>query len=724
MPEDVLNPTISKRYATAISDNDLPLDNDRRIVVDGSGCCSLAYETKRAEELLDYFIDMMKWLEPNEVIIGASGWCDQPNLYVTRLEYAPTGVVAWLAGGGDNVRQTVNVQISTSLGKIKLVQFVVHTTGVAGALAIVTAEGEHVTVGLNKGTDPVVWPEAKLKAYPETLSFPSTAANTGSVSQTLVIKNDGNAVAYIRKIGMNGPFSQRNAGVHKLVPGDFTQITVTYKPKTLGQHTGSISIDIGKGLQEYAAFSGTAVSGNRLTVSGNQLVRPCLEAVRLKSVNWFGAESQVYAPHGLWARSYKDIIDQIAAMGFNCVRLPLSGDICNVERTVSTGVINTTLNPDLFGKKAIEVLDIIIGYMNQKGLYVVLDHHRCHAGDGADGSPIDESYSLDNWKSSWTFLAQRYSGLEFVLGADLHNEPHRLEWTTWAAYAEDCGNSILSIAPHWLIFVEGVARYRDSNYWWGGELSGVADRPVKLSVDGRLVYSVHEYGISVGSQPWLAKDGVMPAGWPYNLYNVWRKHWGFIVEQGIAPVWIGEVGGKFGVDGSGNVTNSENAQYERQWIYHLQRYMDGYFTGNNTRRLKASDQGISFAYWSLNPNSGDTGGLLQDDWTTEQSFKLELIGMMLNNMTLSQMLSLTPLTWERIDDDSQLIVAQDGKEFAVSLPDFITAVQLRLFKVGVTHFFATDVDPNALYSGQVWEAAPDLNIQTQTTVLAAWYRVS
>jgi endoglucanase len=32
--------------------------------------------------------------------------------------------------------------------------------------------------------------------------------------------------------------------------------------------------------------------------------------------------------------------------------------------------------------------------------------------------------------------------------------------------------------------------------------------------------------------------------------------------------------------------------------------------------------GMSFAYWSFNPNSGDTGGLVADDWTTPQTTKL------------------------------------------------------------------------------------------------------
>lgn len=756
MPLNEPNQTISKVYARPILDGELPLSSDR-IITYSPSCCSLPFEEKNANELFDYVIDMMSWLEPSEEIIGAAGWCDPDGLVMTRMDYASTGVVAWLVGGGDNVRQTVNVQISTNLGRIKLVQFIVHTTGIADQFAIVSAQDAAVIVGVNEGEVVVPDSEPLLSVYPSSYDFPNTSASIGQSSKTLVVKNDGNATAFIRAISMTGPFSQSNAGITKLVPGEFTQVTVTYKPQTLGDHTGGISIDIGEGLTQYATFTGTGISGNRLQAIGNQIVRPGGASVRLKAINWFGGESELFVPHGLWARNYKDIIDQIAEMGFNCVRLPFSGDLCTLNCIVPDGAINYLLNDDLIELSAIEVFDAIVQYFNEKQIWIVLDHHRAHAGDGADGAPIAEGYSLDQWKNSWKFMLNRYANLEFVLGADLHNEPYRLEWTTWAAYAEDAANTILGIAPHWLIFVEGVGRYGTSTYWWGGELSGVADRPVNLSVPNRLVYSVHEYGISVGSKSWLAEDNTMPTGWPYNLYDVWHDHWGFIFEQNIAPIFIGELGGKFGVDGAGNISNTANAQFERQWIYHLQRYMDGYFTVDNTKHLDENLQGMSFAYWSLNPNSGDTGGILQDDWLTKQSFKLELIRMMLDNLTLPEIFGLTPLPWNSIGDESQLIINQGGIDFAVSIEDLTHAVNERTFEAGFVFFFAENIDPNDKFLGQTWVLVPGagktirlaaadgsdiLNQTDSTTVsvttgsgnnvlsqiatiaLQAWYRVS
>jgi len=705
VPLNEPNQTISKVYARPILSGLLPLSNDRVITYSPS-CCSLPFEEKNANEVFDYTVDMMRWLEPNEDVIGASAWCDPDSLIMTRLEYTATGVVAWLAGGGDNERQTVNVQVSTSLGKIKLVQFVVQTCGVSGELTLVTVDNDAVTVGPNEGPETNPDLEPILNAYPSSIEFPITAAVSGESTATVVLKNDGTDTAHINSIQIAQPFFQTNNGTQRLAPGEFTQLTIKYKPQDIAEHTGSLNVDIGDGLESLVTIKGVSESANRVTVLGNQFVLTGGVPFRIKAVNWFGAESEVYAPHGLLSRSYKDVIDQIKSMGFNAVRLPFSGDICNNERTPSTGVINEALNPDLAGLNSIQVFDQLITYMNDQGLYIILDHHRRHAGDGADGYPVDETYTLAQWKASWLFMVNRYKHLDFMLGADLHNEPHLMEWGAWAELAENAGNAILAAAPHWLIFVEGVATHGANSYWWGGELSGVADRPIQLSVAGRLAYSVHEYGISVGEQPWLAKDNAVPAQWPLNLYGVWRQHWGFIFEQNIAPVWIGEVGGKFGIDGSGNVVSDTNAQYERQWIYHLQRYMEGYFAGNNDRGLVDGDQGISFAYWSLNPTSSDTGGILQDDWLTEQSFKLELISMMLSSITPSYLAGLSPLAWDQVNDNGQLVFAQGGKDYAITLTEFLDAARDRLYEPGEVHFFAVSIDPNERYAGQLWVRVP------------------
>jgi aryl-phospho-beta-D-glucosidase BglC (GH1 family) len=49
--------------------------------------------------------------------------------------------------------------------------------------------------------------------------------------------------------------------------------------------------------------------------------------VQIAGVNWFGFESSNLAPHGLWTRGYKDMMNQMVSLGFNTIRLPFSSDM-------------------------------------------------------------------------------------------------------------------------------------------------------------------------------------------------------------------------------------------------------------------------------------------------------------------------------------------------------------------------------------------------------------
>lgn len=356
-----------------------------------------------------------------------------------------------------------------------------------------------------------------------------------------------------------------------------------------------------------------------LKTSGTSIVRLSGETVQIKAINWFGIESANRVPHGLWADGYKLMIDRMKALGFNAIRLPFAG---NSFSAVPNGVDftkpgNTVFQVGTSGvcKPALDCMDIIIDYAASKGIWVILDYHRRAVGTGADGNPVGTGHTQQQWIDNWLMLAARYKLKTNVIGADLYNEPHLLTWSAWADMAESAANQIHNIAPAWLILVEGVGSYNGEAYWQGGQLRGVNDRPIKLTVQNRLVYSPHEYGQSVATQKWL-KSVATPVveNWPHNLESVWQDAWGFIAEQGIAPVLIGEFGGKFGFNGTG-LDNQANGAVEREWGAKLVSY------------IKAN--GLSFAYWSYNPNSADTGGIVQDNWTTVQAGKIALISPLL-----------------------------------------------------------------------------------------------
>jgi hypothetical protein len=64
---------------------------------------------------------------------------------------------------------------------------------------------------------------------------------------------------------------------------------------------------------------------------------------------------------------------------------------------------------------------------------------------------------------------------------------------------------------------------------------------------------------------------------------------------------------------------------DEQWLDKLTDYIDGDFNLDGSRDLPPGQLGMSWTYWSLNPNSGDTGGILKDDWTTVDTVKMAYI---------------------------------------------------------------------------------------------------
>jgi hypothetical protein len=81
---------------------------------------------------------------------------------------------------------------------------------------------------------------------------------------------------------------------------------------------------------------------------------------------------------------------------------------------------------------------------------------------------------------------------------------------------------------------------------------------------------------------------------------VWYSHWAYLKLSGIAPVLLGEFGG-----------HSVGDDAEGVW----QRTLVDYLQAN----------GFDYTYWSWNPNSADTGGLLEDDWTTLDPAKMAIL---------------------------------------------------------------------------------------------------
>lgn len=135
--------TSDRIAGTLIAEAEFPLSKLRLIFDRGAHMMSLVH--KRAEDTLDYFIDLARWLEPDESIVACeayTGPTEPQALMVDRLQYAGTGVVIWLRSGGNGVRYSVFCRVITSRGKDKLFEFAMTTNGDPNALTVLTDSGD------------------------------------------------------------------------------------------------------------------------------------------------------------------------------------------------------------------------------------------------------------------------------------------------------------------------------------------------------------------------------------------------------------------------------------------------------------------------------------------------------------------------------------------------------------------------------------------------------
>ncbi|MCX5333279.1 cellulase family glycosylhydrolase [Streptomyces sp. NBC_00140] len=364
----------------------------------------------------------------------------------------------------------------------------------------------------------------------------------------------------------------------------------------------ALLLPLGAQTAQTAQAAEAAAGAGYWHTSGRQILDEAGQSVRIAGINWFGFETGNYVLHGLWSRDYKSMIDQMKSLGYNTIRIPFSDDIFKSGTVPNSIDFSSGKNADLQGLNSLQILDKIVSYAGQDGLKVILDRHRPDSG-GQSALWYTSAVPESTWMANLRALATRYLGKDTVVGIDIHNEPHDPAcWgcgdTTkdWRLAAQRAGNAILAVNPELLIFVEGVQTYNGVSGWWGGNLMGVADHPVQLNVANRVVYSAHDYATSVAQQSWFS-DPTFPA----NMPGIWDKYWGYIFKQNIAPVWVGEFG------------TTLQSTVDQRWLAALVDYL-------RPTSTYGSDS-FHWTFWSWNPNSGDTGGILKDDWQTVDTVK-------------------------------------------------------------------------------------------------------
>ncbi|KAJ5706629.1 hypothetical protein N7488_006430 [Penicillium malachiteum] len=346
--------------------------------------------------------------------------------------------------------------------------------------------------------------------------------------------------------------------------------------------------------------------------------------IKLASINWYGASDIDFVPGGLEVRHRDEIARLIRALGFNSVRLPYADELVHRNPLVNQSKIaaNLDLIIDGLSPPALDVYHAVVESLTAAGLLVIVNNHITTATWCCGINPCDLDWSNswfggelicpvpqteERWIRNWETIMRPLVSNELVLGADLRNEVRGLwgtmHWGDWVTAAERASERLLTLNPNWLMIVEGISSAND--------LSGVRSRPVRLSVADRVVYSAHVYKWS-GWGSLSTFSGRTYEGFTEEM----RKNWAYLIEEDIAPVWVGEIG-----------TSESPSEGDKNYWRHLMR------------ALGTVD--ASWGYWALNARKAwgewESYGLVGDEWdweTVRWDYRLEDLQVLGLNMSL------------------------------------------------------------------------------------------
>ena len=352
----------------------------------------------------------------------------------------------------------------------------------------------------------------------------------------------------------------------------------------------------------------------------------------IKGLSWFGFETGLGMVGGVNKQKIAVIAQFIKDNGFNAVRIPFAADMISAFIVPPLDEDVAATNPELQHQTYLFKVMTIVRALGDAGLLVLLDLHVMEMGVWPDGGNVPD---VDKLKAAWEYMAESFCDpQEFwnVFAAGVKNEPFKMYWgepgpgsayepgDRWDTVATEVATTIYKKCPRWLIFVQGVGNcqgeqvnaagqcmnpsapgHQDTSIstWWGENLQATEAFPVTFGkqyvmgdpLTGKIVYSPHTYGPGVYAQPQFAE-----ASFPNNMPHIWDTQWGYLVRKNIAPVVVGEFGGFYDAKPKDKILQDR-----------LIRYL--------------SEKSIGSFYWSLNPDSSDTGGLVisWDDMAPERA---------------------------------------------------------------------------------------------------------
>ena len=137
-----------------------------------------------------------------------------------------------------------------------------------------------------------------------------------------------------------------------------------------------------------------------LHTRGYQILDSKNHVVRLTSVNWYGFDQKEFVPGGLDHASLAQIVEQIHALGVNCVRLPWANETFEKNPVVPDSGVKA--NPQFRGKRALDLMDTVVSALARAGIMIVLDNHVsradwCCKDDDGNGLWYSADYPEEKW---------------------------------------------------------------------------------------------------------------------------------------------------------------------------------------------------------------------------------------------------------------------------------------------------------------------------------------
>lgn len=258
----------------------------------------------------------------------------------------------------------------------------------------------------------------------------------------------------------------------------------------------------------------------------------------------------------------------------------------------------------------------------------------CAATNNPDGVTRIQPYDKAAWLDTLRELAEleQELGVDNIIGIDIFNEPWDYTWSDWKTHIEDAYAVIDEVSPNMLLFVQGISATANNqdgtpdtitqvphgeeftNPNWGENLFEAGDNPPDVPRE-RLVFSPHVYGPSVFVQK-MFMDPAQPACeglegdaagdadcniviTPEILRPGWEEHFGYLRDMGYAMV-VGEFGGNLDWPDKAEVRD------QNRWSHIQPGVVDGQWQDAFVDYMV--EKNIQGCYWSINPESGDTGG--------------------------------------------------------------------------------------------------------------------